>query len=462
MIRPQSGPQERFLAIPPTIDIAIYGGAAGGGKTWALLLEPLYHVGNPGFGAVTFRRTFSEILLEGGLWEDSEKIYPHANAQPSKGKFLWTFPSDARARFAYLQHEKDKLAYQGAQIPLLAFDQLEHFSESSFFYMLSRNRSVCGVRPYTRATCNPDADSWLAQFLAWWIAPDGYADPDRAGRVRHFIRVDEELEWASDAETLLERHAGYLGGLDADPRTLIKSVSFIPANVYDNKILLKRNPEYLANLLALPLVDRERLLKGNWKVRAEAGKLFNRAWFSIVPAIPPGGIECRFWDLAATVRKLRGDDPDFTAGVKMRLVRGTYYVNGCEAVRLGPADVDRLVLNTAQQDRAAAKRTGTRYMVRWEIEPGASGVRDDARLRKMLAGFDAAGVRPQGDKVTRAKPLAAQAEVDNVKLVEGDWNERWLTHMHHQPDFSHDDIMDGSSGSFNALTETGWARGMVQ
>lgn len=461
MIRPQPGPQERFLSIPPTVDIAIYGGAAGGGKTWALLLEPLYHVDNPGFGAVIFRRTFSEIRQEGGMWEESEKIYPNTGAQPSPGKFLWTFSSGARTRFAYLQHEKDKFAYQGAQISLLAFDQLEHFSKSSFFYMLSRNRSLCGVRPYVRATCNPDADSWLAGFLSWWIAPDGYADPDRAGKVRYFIRVSEELEWADDAEMLLERHAGYLSGLDADPRTLVKSAAFMPANVYDNKILLERNPEYLANLLALPLVDRERLLKGNWKVRAEAGKLFNRAWFSIVPGILPGGVECRFWDFGATEKKLKGDDPDFTAGVKMRLVKGTYCITDCVAERLGPADADRLVLNLAQQDRAAAQRTGTRYMVRWEIEPGASGKRDDARLRKMLAGFDAAGVRPQGDKVTRAKPLAAQSEIDNVKLVEGDWNERWLTHMHHQPDFSHDDIMDASSGAFNALTETGWVRGMV-
>lgn len=458
-IRP-SEKQERFLAAPA--DIAIGGGAAGGGKTWALLMEPLRHVDNPDFGAVLFRQTYSQIFEEGGMWEESGRIYSYAGGEPRIGAALWRFPSGARVRFRYLQHEADKHKYQGAQIPLLCFDQLEQFSESQFFYLLGRNRSTCGVRPYVRATCNPDPESFLARFLDWWIGEDGYAREDRAGAMRHFIRAGDELTWADDPGELIEHYPAFFAQVDQPPEMLIKSVTFVPFNVYDNPIQLRENPDYLANLLALPPVERERLLKGNWKVRAQAGTLFNRAWFEIVNAIPAGGVEVRFWDFAATARGMKAKDPDWTAGMRMKEVGGVYYVTDCVAVRQDPAATDRLVLATAQQDAQLAQQLGARYMVRWELEPGASGKRDAARLAKMLAGFDARPVRPQGDKVVRAKPLAAQAYAGNVKLVAGKWNEAWLRHVHHQPDWSHDDIMDASSGAFNVLAHRGWSRGPVR
>jgi len=91
-------------------------------------------------------------------------------------------------------------------------------------------------------------------------------------------------------------------------------------------------------------------------------------------------------------------------------------------------------------------------MVRWEIEPGGASKRDTRRLTAMLPWLDAVGVLSRGDKITRAKPFLAQAEAGNVSLVEGRWNEGWLSHMHNQPDAPHDDIWDGTSGSYNALS----------
>jgi hypothetical protein len=82
-------------------------------------------------------------------------------------------------------------AWKGAQITLICFDELTHFSAHQFFYMVSRNRSTCGVRPYIRATCNPDADSWVADFLSWWIDPEsGHPIRERAGVLRYF-----SMEW---------------------------------------------------------------------------------------------------------------------------------------------------------------------------------------------------------------------------------------------------------------------------
>lgn len=434
IVRPNSKAQERFLASPA--DIAIYGGAAGGGKSFGLLLECVRHSRNAKFGAVVFRRTFPQITREGGLWDNSMELYAPMGATPNQTELQWTFGSGARVKFAHLQHEKDKLDWQGAQVPLLCFDELPHFTESQFFYLLSRNRSLCGVKPYVRATCNPDADSWVAKLIEWWIDEEsGLPIPERAGVVRYFVRADEQIQWASTEKELIEQYG---------PEFRPKSLTFIPASIYDNKTLLQKNPEYLANLLALPLVERERLLKGNWKVRNEAGKVFNRDWFEVVDAAPAGGKDVRFWDLAATEKKLASDDPDYTAGVKIRKLGDAYYILHAVQRQAAITEADRMMTNTASQD-------GKQCAVRWEIEGGASGKRESLRLTQLFAGYDCKGIRPEGDKITRAKGLAAQAEAGNVKVVRGDWNEELLNHLHNQPQINHDDLMDAASGAFNDL-----------
>jgi len=205
-IEPQPGPQEAFLR--SRCDITIYGGAAGGGKTWALLIEPLRHVANPDFGAVIFRRTNPQIMAQGGLWDESAKVYPLLGAAPNKTLALWRFPSGSKVKFAHLQHTQNMYDWMGSQIPMIGWDQLEHFTEEEFFYLLSRNRSTCGIRPYVRATCNPDASSWLAAFIGWWIdQTTGYPIPERAGQLRWFVRRNDELIWAEPlkiADVLIE------------------------------------------------------------------------------------------------------------------------------------------------------------------------------------------------------------------------------------------------------------------
>lgn len=441
-IEPQPGPQTAFLSSPA--DIVIYGGAAGGGKTFGLLLEPLRHVHNGNFGGVIFRRTSPQIRNEGGLWDTAMQVYPHVGAGPKETVLEWDFPSGARLKFAHLQYETDKLAWQGSQIAFLGWDELTHFSETQFWYLLSRNRSTCGVRPYVRATCNADADSWVAGLIAWWIDQEtGLPIPERTGVVRWFVRVAGRIEWGDSREDLAARFGGQVQHLEP------KSLTFIPASVHDNKILLEANPEYLASLLALPPVDQERLLDGNWKVRPSAGKVFNRAWFEVVDAAPAQGRVVRFWDFAATEKKLKGDDPDSTCGVRMRLHDGTYYVEDVITVQAGPAEVDRLVDATAEHD-------GPGVVLRWEEEGGSAGKRVSHTMVRRLAGYDVAGVRAQGDKIQRAGPFAAQAKAGNVKLVRGPWNDRYLTVLHHQPDWPHDDEMDASSGAFRVLTKPGY------
>jgi predicted phage terminase large subunit-like protein len=443
-IKPQPR-QEVFLSTPA--DIAIYGGAAGGGKTWALLLEPLRNIENPGFGAVIFRRTIPEITHEGALWDEATRIYPLLDAYANQVEKQFRFPAGAKITFSHMQREEDKNAWKSAQVPLIEFDQLETFTSTQFFYMLSRNRSMCGVRPYIRASANPEP-GWLAEFLSWWIGEDGYAIPERSGVIRWMIRERDITYWGDDPDELQRAH----------PESTAKSVTFVLSTVYDNQILLDTDPGYLANLQALDNIERQRLLGdgkrgGNWVIKPAAGHVFNKAWFEIVDAIPASDAQpLRFWDLAATEKSIDKPDPDFTASCKGVMIDEVLYILDATADQIDPYQTDLQLRNIALQD-------GQGCRVRWEQEGGSGGKRDATHITKLLHGFDCRAVPPQGDKITRAKPLAAQAYARNVKLLRGAWNDRWLNHMHAQDGSGkiHDDEMDAASGMYNELVGgSGW------
>jgi len=440
--------QELFNSSPA--DIAIMGGAAGGGKTYSLLVEPLRYLTKvAGFGAVIFRRSFPEIINLGGLWDEARDMYENFNGEPNLTRMDITLPPfENRVRFSHLQYDRNVFDWKGAQIPLIEFDQLETFTENQFFYLLTRNRSTCGVRPYIRATANPEPN-WLAEFLDWWIAPDGYANMERAGVLRWFIRIKDQLIWSNDPEEIIAEHP------DARP----KSVTFIPSTIYDNQILMEKDPDYLANLMAQPEIDRERLLGdpirgGNWKIKPSAGNIFNRDWFEKTDFIPMGGKECRYWDFAATEKKYENNknDPDFTAGVSMRKVGDMYYVTDVVYGQLAPKDVDELFYNTTVEDWERCKRDGTSYSCRWELEPGSASIRESRRLVTTVSMVDSGSVRKTGDKITEWKPLSAQAKNGNVRVKRAEWNDDYIYHMHGQPDLNHDDMADASAGTYNELS----------
>jgi hypothetical protein len=230
----------------------VYGGAAGGGKTWALLIEAARNIMVPGFGGVIFRRSMPEITAEGALWDEAAKLYPRIGGQSRKSPALsYIFPRSTKIEFRHLQHDETVLDWQGSQIPFIGFDELTHFTAKQFWYMLSRNRSMCGVKPYIRATTNP-APGWVKEFLSPWLSPD-HPMKAESGELRYFIRRSGEVVWVD-------------GSYRDDEGLPPKSVTFIKSSVYDNKILLSVNPEYLVNLKSLPLVEQERLLRGNWNV----------------------------------------------------------------------------------------------------------------------------------------------------------------------------------------------------
>jgi len=439
---PQAGPQEQFLKTKA--DIAIYGGAAGGGKSWALLLEPLRHIEVKGFGGVIFRRTTVQIRNEGALWDESAKMYPLVGGDPKSSTLWWEFPEKTSISFAGLEYDSSVNDWQGAQIPFIGFDELTHFTAKQFWYMVSRNRSMCGVKPYIRATCNPDADSWVATFISWWIDQNtGFAIPERSGVLRWFIRVNDELIWGDSKEEL---EAAY-------PGALAKSVTFIPASLDDNPALNAADPGYRANLMALPRVERERLLRGNWKIRAAAGLLFQRAWCKVVDHAPEDLEEVRGWDLAGTPKTLT-NDPDFTAGTKIGRSRSTgrYIVLDHRRKQDTPAKIETFVQNTASDD-------GISVAVSIAQDPAQAGKSQALAYVKLLEGYSVYTSVESGDKETRFGPFSAQAENGFVDVLRGDWNEIWFDSLEAFPDAAHDDDADSTSRAFNHFLarKKGWA-----
>src|SRR5437870_5591675 len=351
-----------------------------------------------------FRRTSVQVLNKGGMWDESFTIYPLLRAESNITRLEWTFPPHGnRIRFGHMEHEKTRFDWQGAQIPYIGWDELTHFTEEQFFYMLSRNRSTCGVRPYVRATTNPDADSWVANFISWWIHPEtGLPIPERAGKLRYFVRLGDQLHWASDPNELAPLTDGLI---------IPKSVTFIPANVHDNTILLDKDPGYLANLHALTNVERERLLGGNWKIRPASGLVFNRAWFQYVEARPYDAIaRVRYWDKAGTE-----DGGKFTCGVLMsRTLDGRFTVEHVIRGQWASLAREKIIRDTARAD-------GPDVNIYVEQEPGSGGKESAenlmANLAKKSPGVALKQLRRADDSPDRQRYLARMAHEKPWELL---------------------------------------------
>lgn len=174
------------------------------------------------------------------------------------------------------------------------------------------------------------------------------------------------------------------------------------------------------------------------------GALMRREWFRIVTEIPPLKSIIRYWDMAATISD-GSNDPDWTAGAKVgRTQDGRWIILDVRHARLTPAGNEMLVQHTASED-------GKECRIGMEEEGGASGKSlIDHYRRSVLVGYNYHSVRPTGDKVVRAMPLAAAAEAGNVMVLKGDWNKAFLDEVESfGPDCPHDDQVDAASGAVN-------------
>lgn len=399
-------PKQAIFMLLPQIE-AMYGGQAGGGKSDAILASALQYVDIPGYSALILRKTYKELTLPEALMARAAEWLGGTDARWRAGKMAWVFPSGATLTFGYLDNPGSEQQYQSSAFQFIGFDELTQFAERQYLYMFSRLRKLAGERVplRMRSATNPGnkGHDWVK---ARFVSPRNNERP------------------------------------------------FIQASLEDNPYIDKE--EYLRALALLPPLERAWLEYGDWDATS-GGTIAKREWFPIVEVAPRAITRyARFWDFAATEKKQGkgSNDPDYTVGTLMGELNGEYYVLDVIRGQWSPGKVWDIVKSTSSLD-------GRRCQIRWEEEGGSSGKFLSTDLLKELAGFDARGERPMGDKVTRAMPFIRQAEGGNVKLVRGAWNMAWLDEVTNVPISRHDDQWDSAAGAFKTLaTPRGWSRGV--
>jgi hypothetical protein len=251
---------------------ALYGGAAGGGKTDAALMAAAQYACVPGYNAVIFRQTYGQLAQDGGLIERSLEWWGQ-DASYHQGSHRWTFPSGASVTFGALQYEKDKHKHQGAEYHFIYFDELTNFpTDGAYTYLFSRLRkpapSEVGARCPTCGLSVADVP----------LRMRGGTNPGGVGGAWAFNRFVGP--WRDARE----------GRAPFNPDR-----SFIPSRLVDNPYL--DYATYVQSLAQLDPIERARLLDGDWDVR-QKGSMLDRLNMPIVDGYPVGSRLCRYWDLA--------------------------------------------------------------------------------------------------------------------------------------------------------------------
>lgn len=396
--------QRAFLLMNDTKEI-LYGGAAGGGKSWAQLAAALQFIDVPNYSAILFRKTFADLAQPGALIDLSKQwLQPFVKS----GEVKWsekdkryTFPSNATLSFGYLENANDKYNYQGAEFQYIGIDECTQIDPDNYRYLFSRLRKKkeMQVPLRFRATTNPGGMFGEYYYQRFFV------EGKENGRI------------------------------------------FIAAGLDDNPHLDAE--QYREALSELDPVEREQLLNGNWQIKAN-GDLLDRHWFAIVPAhdIPVGATRVRYWDFAGTdPSKRRGRnkrEPDWTVGMKMASYQGMYWIEDIIRIQKKPHEIEVAV-------REAAMLDGTSCAIRLEQEPGSSGIITvDHYARNVLQGYDFAGVTSTGSKVERSRAASAAAQSGRVMISDRCRNMlAFLDEADLFPYGLHDDTIDAFSGAFN-------------
>ena len=399
MAQEPTDPQTAFLLADARE--VLYGGAAGGGKSSALLMAALQYVDTPNYSAIIFRRTYADLSKPGALMDRSRDWLSGTDAAWNEQKHMWRFPSGATLTFGHLETEKDKYDYQGAEFQFIGFDELTQFKETQYRYLFSRLRRLTGsdVPLRVRSSSNPGGEGHE------WVFRRFFSDRAK-GRV------------------------------------------FIPAKLDDNPHLDRE--EYRHSLAELDPVTRKQLEDGDWGAK-QAGEYFKREWFETVDASPRdiGRRRVRYWDFAATEAK-KGSDPDWCVGTLISEARGVYFIEDVARFRRPPAATEDEVVRVAKAD-------GIEVEQHFEQEPGASSKILISHIqREALKGHAVYGHTSSKDKTTRAKPFSAACFQGRVKLVRGEWNSGWLERLEPFPaEGVKDDEVDSAAGGFNQVHRAG-------
>jgi len=440
--------------------------AMGGGKSYCGLLRHLRWVDDPNYRGFIIRKNQTTLAKSGGLFDEAKTLYRafEPRVKINKKDMKFEFPSGAEIAMSHLETDDDAEKYRGLQISAAMIDEATQLSEENTLVVLSRLRSKAKMIPNLFLTCNPNPDSYLRKWIDWWIIPKGAtnagrANPDRDGKIRWFIRLNNEMIWADTKQELLEQYASR----DSDGNILPEdsefqyirplSLQFISATIYDNPILIKTNPNYLANLLGLKRVKQERDLYGNWDIREDAAGFWKSEWLGEPVKESDYDIVsyCRAWDIAGSLPSEAMPNPDWTAGVLIGKSReGIYLILDVVRFRARFGEVMKNIISTASIDPE-----GTKIIL--PQEPGQAGkAAGQMMIRELISEGFYARMRPSNkSKLIRFQPFVAASEAGMVRMVRGPWNDDYTSELvaFDATRNIKDDQVDATSDAFITLAQ---------
>lgn len=310
-------------------------------------------------------------------------------------------------------------------------------TQSQIIYIMSRLRSEADMRPKMRMTCNPAGKGhWLTNWIEWYLLPTGLPDPEKCGVTRYFTMRDNEFVWGNSEQEVKDQVPG------CSPL----SFTFINANVYDNPVLMERQPEYVAWLEGQDRETKEALLYGNWYVTKTFDGYFKRAWVPVVQDPPFVGKRCRGFDLAGSVVDEVNKDPDYTATVLMsRNSEGNYCIEHAFRLRERYHQVEEYIFALHEADPPDIT-----YVI--PVDAGAAGKAYASGLQKQLAEKGRHCIlHPTGNKskLVRFRPFASLCQSGAVSIVSGEYVDWFFDELEQfQGDGKqHDDALDAAVSS---------------
>ena len=253
-------------------------------KSFSLLMEALKDITNPNFTAILLRKESKDL---DSLINDSYKLYSDfGQYNKSFNDMTWNFNNGGWLKFSYYagNYMPFKDRFQGRQYAYIGIDEITQCEYRKFKYLTTVNRNASHIRSRFWGTCNPDPDSWVRKFIDWWIDDEGYAIPERCGKVRYcYMDGDspDSIYWGNSREEVYEQCSAIIDSIWNDKLdevysklgmtcldVVIKSVTFIRADLSENIKLLASDPSYLGNLAQQDEEQRMRDLQANWNWKA--------------------------------------------------------------------------------------------------------------------------------------------------------------------------------------------------
>ena len=449
-------------------DIVFFGGGAGGGKTWSMLVDNLQGIHCPDYFSVFFRSTTTEI--DKGLWPEAKKMYkpflfnekgkPIGQAKILENTKTITWPSGARTSFSYLERDSHADSYYGSELTRIYFEELQFRTYYQFDVLRSRNRSVSKVKTGIRCSLNPDYNHFCYDFVKLFLDEEYFPIKELSGKTAYFVIVDDVIYTSWDKDQLIRDHG-------KNPQ----SYTYIPATVEDNKYL---DSSYRDRLDSLSEKKRKQLLLGCWAPMEDSGIYFQRSMFRKASHVPLGSKTVRGWDTAGTAPpegQTVDRRADFTVGIKMSKCKdGNFYIHGMERFQERAGPRDNKIIQTGHRD-------GEDVFIIMAADAGAAGKFQFEEFSKKVT---AEGLICKKDpmpvnksKLTKAEGFIASVQNGLVYIVESAFEKEELEAFYNELErfngesktastLIHDDIVDAASTAYNFLAKSRVARVVVR